>query len=73
LFCQNYYFFLQNRQHDNVKGGAQAMLQGAATYACFTYFIDKFFGSPEKELKQRQALLSPELVYNDISLGDGEL
>mmetsp|Transcript_16447 Transcript_16447/g.33095 ORF Transcript_16447/g.33095 Transcript_16447/m.33095 type:complete len:317 (+) Transcript_16447:136-1086(+) len=57
----------------NKSGGAQAMLQGAATYACFTYFIDKFFGSPEKELKQRQALLSPELVYNDVSLGDGEL
>lgn len=49
------------------------MLQGAAFYACFTYFIDKFFGPQEKELKQRQALQSHVLVFNDVSLGDVKL
>jgi hypothetical protein len=42
------------------------MIQGAATYAAFTYFIDKFFASPSSQRQQQAA----ELMYNDIPLDD---
>jgi len=29
----------------NIPGGPNAMLQGAATYASFTYLMDTFFGT----------------------------
>ena len=45
-------------------GGPQAMLQGAATYAGFTYFLDKMTRSPEKS--QRQS----ELMYTDVPVDD---
>lgn len=50
-----------------LKGGAQAMLQGAATYAGFTYFLDKFFASPSSQQRQQQGA---ELMYTDIPLED---
>ena len=43
------------------------MLQGAATYAGFTYFLDKFFASPSSQQRQQDAT---ELMYNDIPLDD---
>ncbi|KAL7474547.1 hypothetical protein ACHAW6_000518 [Cyclotella cf. meneghiniana] len=51
----------------NRGGGAQAMLQGAATYAGFTYFLDKFFASPSSQQRQQQGA---ELMYTDIPLED---
>ncbi|KAL3778634.1 LOW QUALITY PROTEIN: hypothetical protein HJC23_001583 [Cyclotella cryptica] len=51
----------------NRGGGAQAMLQGAATYAGFTYFLDKFFASPSTQQQQQRAT---ELMYTDIPLED---
>ena len=42
--------------------GPQAMLQGAATYAGFTYFLDKMTRSPETS--QRQS----ELMYTDVPI-----
>jgi hypothetical protein len=50
-----------------LKGGAQAMLQGAATYAGFTYFLDKFFASPSSQQRQQQGA---ELMYTDVPLED---
>ena len=52
----------------NRKGGAQAMIQGGATYAAFTYFLDKFFGSSPRQQQQKQ--LSSELLYTDIDIDD---
>jgi len=46
-------------------GGPQAMLQGAATYAGFTYFLDKMTRSPETS-PQRQS----ELMYTDVPVDD---
>jgi hypothetical protein len=46
-------------------GGAQAMIQGAATYAGFTYFLDKFFASPST-----QQTKSAELMYKDVPIHD---
>jgi hypothetical protein len=40
------------------------MLQGAATYAGFTYILDKFFASPTQQRRQETA----ELMYNDVPL-----
>lgn len=40
------------------------MLQGAATYAGFTYFLDKFFASPSSQHRQE----TEQLMYNDIPL-----
>lgn len=42
--------------------GPQAMLQGAATYAGFTYFLDKMTRSPQTS--QRQS----ELMYTDVPI-----
>lgn len=53
----------------NRKGGAQAMIQGGATYAAFTYFLDKFFGSSSPR-QQQQKQLSSELLYTDIDIDD---
>eukprot|EP00956_Cyclotella_meneghiniana_P015008 scaffold22737_cov80-Cyclotella_meneghiniana.AAC.5 len=47
-------------------GGPQAMLQGAATYAGFTYFLDKFFASPSSQHRQE----TEQLMYNDIPLDE---
>ena len=49
-----------------LKGGPQAMLQGAATYAGFTYFLDKFFASPSSQHRQE----TEQLMYNDIPLDE---
>ena len=48
-------------------GGTQAMLQGAATYAGFTYFLDKFFATPSSQQRHQD---TTELLYNDIPLDD---
>lgn len=37
----------------NRAGGPQAMIQGGATYAGFTYFLDKFFASPSSKQAQQ--------------------
>jgi hypothetical protein len=50
----------------NRGGGPQAMFQGAATYAGFTYFLDKFFASPSTQNQQQQS----ELMYMDVPLDD---
>ena len=46
-------------------GGPQAMLQGAATYAGFTYFLDKMTRTSPQSGSQRQ---SAELVYEDVPI-----
>ena len=46
----------------NKAGGAQAMLQGGATYAMFTYVLDKFF-APSRPQQQSQ-----ELMYTDVPI-----
>ncbi len=55
----------------NRKGGMQAMIQGGATYAAFTYFLDKFFASPghggARHQSQRR---SSELMFTDIEIDD---
>lgn len=48
----------------NRAGGPQAMLQGGATYAGFTYFADKFFASPSSGQGQQ----SRELMYTDVPI-----
>jgi len=50
----------------NRAGGPQAMLQGGATYAGFTYFMDKFFASPSS----RQGQQHEELLYTDVPVGN---
>lgn len=45
-------------------GGPQAMLQGAATYAGFTYFLDKMTRSDTSQRGQS------ELMYTDVPLDD---
>ncbi len=47
-------------------GGPQAMLQGAATYAGFTYFLDKMTRSDSSQPRQT------ELMYTDVPI-DGWL
>mmetsp|Transcript_41121 Transcript_41121/g.86389 ORF Transcript_41121/g.86389 Transcript_41121/m.86389 type:complete len:288 (-) Transcript_41121:201-1064(-) len=49
----------------NRSGGPQAMIQGGATYACFTYMLDKFFASPS-----RPEQTSKELLYTDVPIDD---
>ena len=44
--------------------GRQAMFQAAATYAGFTYFLDKMTRSPEKSQMQS------ELMYTDVPVDD---
>lgn len=52
----------------NRAGGAQAMIQGGATYAGFTYFIEKFFTSPSSRQGQQQ---STEMLYaTDVPVDD---
>eukprot|EP00571_Detonula_confervacea_P001440 CAMPEP_0172323460 /NCGR_PEP_ID=MMETSP1058-20130122/48785_1 /TAXON_ID=83371 /ORGANISM="Detonula confervacea, Strain CCMP 353" /LENGTH=258 /DNA_ID=CAMNT_0013039457 /DNA_START=49 /DNA_END=825 /DNA_ORIENTATION=+ len=50
----------------NRAGGPQAMLQSGATYAGFTYCMDKFFASPSS----RQAQQSSEFMYTDVPIED---
>jgi hypothetical protein len=45
-------------------GGVQAMLQGAATYAVFTYFLDKMTRSQDASQQ------SNELMYTDVPVDD---
>lgn len=47
-------------------GGTQAMLQGALTYAGFTYFLDKMTRSPSSQTSQQT------LMYNDVPVDDFE-
>ncbi|KAL9178575.1 hypothetical protein ACHAXT_001913 [Thalassiosira profunda] len=49
----------------NRAGGPQAMLQGGATYAGFTYFLEKFFASPSSRQGQQS-----ELLYTDVPLDE---
>lgn len=51
----------------NRAGGPQAMIQGGATYAGFTYFLDKFFGSSSSQQGRNQ---SSELLYTDVPIDD---
>lgn len=48
--------------------GAQAMVQGAATYAGFTYFVDKFFASPTSGQERRGQ--EGEMAFSDVYLED---
>lgn len=50
----------------NRTGGPQAMVKGGASYAGFTYFIDKFMGSPSSTSSGQ----SSELLYDDVPLDD---
>lgn len=50
----------------NRAGGPQGMIQGGATYAGFTYFLDKFFASPSSRQHQQSA----ELMYTDVPLDE---
>jgi|EP00970_Alexandrium_tamarense_P008383 hypothetical protein len=56
---------ITNNENATMIGGAQAMIQGAATYAAFTYFLDKFFASPST-----QQTKSAELMYKDVPIHD---
>ncbi|KAL7449444.1 hypothetical protein ACHAWC_001503 [Mediolabrus comicus] len=47
-------------------GGTQAMLQGALTYAGFTYFLDKMTRSPSSQTSQQT------LMYNDVPVDEFE-
>ena len=49
----------------NRSGGPQAMIQGGATYAGFTYVLEKFFSSPSTRQQKSQ-----ELVFDDVPLND---
>jgi hypothetical protein len=51
----------------NRNGGVQAMVQGGATYAAFTYCLDKFFGTSPRQGSQQH---SSELMYTDIDIDD---
>lgn len=51
----------------NRSGGMQAMVQGGATYAAFTYCLDKFFGTSPRQASQQH---SSELMYTDIDIDD---
>ena len=48
----------------NKNKGPQAMLNGGATYAGFTYFIDKMFSSPSTQ----RARQTQEMIFDDIPL-----
>jgi len=49
----------------NRAGGPQAMISGGASYAGFTYVLDKFFATgPAAQQEQRSA----ELMYTDVPL-----
>ncbi len=54
----------------NRKGGMQAMIQGGATYAAFTYFLDKFFGSSPRQSSSQQRQQSSELMFTDFEIDD---
>lgn len=54
----------------NRKGGMQAMIQGGATYAAFTYFLDKFFGSSPRQSSSQQQQQSSELMFTDFEIDD---
>lgn len=49
----------------NRAGGPQAMLQSGATYAGFTYAMDKFFGSTSSRRGQQS---SDEFTYTDVPI-----
>jgi len=49
----------------NKSGGPQAMIQGGATYAGFTYVLERFFSSPSTKQKAHK-----ELAYTDVPLND---
>lgn len=51
----------------NRSGGPQAMIQGGATYAGFTYVMEKMFADPNKSRQNQKAA---ELVYTDVPLND---
>eukprot|EP00585_Thalassiosira_rotula_P023893 CAMPEP_0196252836 /NCGR_PEP_ID=MMETSP0913-20130531/50502_1 /TAXON_ID=49265 /ORGANISM="Thalassiosira rotula, Strain GSO102" /LENGTH=57 /DNA_ID=CAMNT_0041539579 /DNA_START=1 /DNA_END=174 /DNA_ORIENTATION=+ len=51
----------------NRAGGPQAMISGGASYAGFTYVLDKFFATgPAAQREERSA----ELMYTDVPLDD---
>ena len=49
----------------NRSGGPQAMIQGGATYAGFTYVMEKFFSSPSTKQRTHK-----ELAYTDVPLNE---
>ena len=49
-----WYSFADHTINFNFAGGPQAMLQGASTYAGFTYILDQVFGSETNTKRDRE-------------------
>ena len=56
----------------NRAGGPEAMLRGGATYAGFTYVLDRFFKSPSSTAGGNSRR-SSELAYTDVPVDDDDV
>ena len=56
----------------NRAGGPEAMLRGAATYAGFTYVLDRFFKSPSST-SGGNSRRSSELAYTDVPVDEDDV
>ena len=56
----------------NRAGGPEAMLRGGATYAGFTYVLDRFFKSPSSSTAGGNSRRSSELAYTDVPVDDDD-